>query len=94
MILQGFQDELLRADPEPLTKTASVLRRPPDRLLERMTATGALAGAGLHGAQKAKSAVTGEYGPEGSILGAAGRTALGGLLAGVGLKALGRMSKR
>ena len=94
MIIHGFKDELVKLGPGPLTKTARVLRSGSDPLLQRMAATGALAGAGLHGAQSAKSVVTGDRGPDGTLLGAAGRTALGGLLAGAGLKALGRMSRR
>lgn len=96
MKLQAFSDELVRTAVSPLRKTASFLAPRPDRLVERLVATGALSSGVLHGASKAKALATGNPydGPEGTALGALGKGAAGGALAAVLLKALGRMANR
>jgi len=93
-MLAAFTDELLRLRPSGLQKTAGILRRPPDRLVERLAATGALSSGALHAGQATKASLTGDYGPEGTFMGALGKGAVGGLLAALGLKALGRMAGR
>jgi hypothetical protein len=95
MLLEAFKDELVRTRPAGLVKTARILAGPPpDRLIQRLIATGALSSGALHGAQAAKAGLTGDYGPEGTMGRAAGRGAVGGLIAALGLKALGRLSKK
>jgi len=95
MDLNAFTDELLRLRPEGLAKQASILRRRPDRLYSRLAAGGALAGAGGHAIDSAKGGLTANPydGPTGTTLGALKKGALGGLLAAMGLKTIGKMSK-
>jgi len=90
---KAFADELLKTATPALRKTASFLAPRPDRLLERLAVTGALSSGAVHGASKAKAALTGNPydGPEGTMTGALAKGVGGGLLAGVLLKALGRM---
>ena len=97
MFLASFTDELVRVGQPGLAKTAgilgSVMRPTKGRLTERMIAAGALSGGAGHAAMKAKAGMTGEYGPEGTSTSALSKGAIGGLLASLGLKALGKMSK-
>lgn len=96
MLLEAFTDELAKTAAPALRKTASFLAPRPDRLIERLAATGALSSGALHGASKAKAALSSNPydGPEGSALGALGKGAAGGVLAGLVLKALGKMQRR
>jgi hypothetical protein len=96
MNLESFADELLRLRPEGLTKSARVLRGRPDRLYERLAAGGGLAGVGAHALDSAKAGMTSNPydAPRGTTLGALKKGALGGLLAALGLKTLGKMSRR
>jgi len=94
MFLEAFTDELIRIEPGGLKKVARFMGPRPDRLVERLAATGALSSGALHGAQVTKAGLTGDYGPEGSFKGALGKGVVGGLLAALGLKAVGRMSRR
>jgi hypothetical protein len=96
MNLNSFADELIRLRPHGLTKQASILRRRPDRLYERLAVGGGLAGLGGHTLESAKAGLTANpYDtPQGTYLGALKRGALGGLLAALGLKTLGKMSRR
>jgi hypothetical protein len=93
MLLEAFTDELVKTAAPALRKTAGILAPRPDRLLERLAVTGALSSGALHGASKVKSTLTGNPydAPQGSMLGAAAKGVGGGLLAGVLLKALGKM---
>lgn len=75
-------------------KTAGLLRPRGDKLTERLLAAGSLSGAMGHAATKAKAGMSGEYGPEGTIGGAAIKGGVGGLLAALGLKGLSRMGRR
>lgn len=93
-MLRSFADELIQLRPAGLNKTARLLAPRPERLVERLAVTGALSSGALYGAQKAKAGLSGEYGPEGTALGALGRGAAGGLLAAIALKALGRIANR
>jgi len=94
-MLESFTDELIRVGRPALVKTASLMRPSgSQKLTERLVAGGALSGLGAHGFSKAKAGLTGEYGPEGTMGGALGKGAIGGLLAALGLRALGRMSRR
>jgi len=96
MFLDAFTDELIRCGRPSLTKTARALAPRGDRLIERMTAIGGLSSGAMHGVSKAKAAMTANPydGPEGTMGGALARGAVGGLLAALGLKALGRLSAR
>lgn len=97
MNLESFADELLRRRPEAFTKQASILRATrTGSLYERLGAGGALAGLGGHALDSAKAGMTpNPYdSPQGTAVGALKKGALGGLLAALGLKALGKMSKR
>jgi hypothetical protein len=93
MFLEAFTDELVRVGTPGLTKTARMFGGRPDRLVERLAATGALSSGALHAGQSAKAGLTGDYGPQGTMGGALGKGAIGGLLAALGLKALGRMGR-
>ncbi len=93
MFLDAFSDELVRVGRTGLTKTA-LLAGKKTRLFERLLAAGALSGAAGHAASKAKAGLAGGYGPEGTTGGAASKGAIGGLLAALGLKALGKMGRR
>lgn len=92
MFLHAFADELVKTAGSSLTKTARLLSPRRERLVERMTATGALSSAALHGVSKGKAGLSANPydGPEGSFGGALAKGAVGGLLAALGLKALGR----
>ena len=86
---QAFQDEL--------EKVGGLLRPTPDRLLGRLTAAGGLAGAGSYAARKGLSSVgvgsdPGESGD--TLVGSTGRTAAGGALVALLLKALGKAGGR
>lgn len=96
MKLDAFTDELLKIRPAGLKKQASILRRRPDRLYERLAVGGGLAGVGGHAIDSAKSSMTANPydGPRGNTMGALKKGALGGLLAALGLKTLGKMSKK
>lgn len=93
---QAFADELLTVGRAELAKTAGIFAPKPDRLVERLTATGALSSGALHGLQKAKGGLTANPydSPEGTFGGALAKGAIGGLMAALGLKALGRLAKR
>lgn len=95
MNLESFTDELLRLRPEGLAKQAKI-RIGPDRLYERLAAGGALAGLGGHAIDSAKAGISpNPYdGPRETAVGALKKGALGGLLAALGLKAVGRMARR
>lgn len=96
MIARAFVDELTRGDLglQPLQKVARVSSPTTQRMIERLIAGGALGATALHGGEKLKAALTGEYGPEGSFGRSALRGATGGALAGGLLAALGKLSKR
>lgn len=96
MIRDSFADELLRLRPEGLTKTAKLLGGGAGKLYERMIVGGALAGAGGHALDSAKATMTANPydSPQGSYAGAAKKMAFGGLLAALGLRALGKMGRR
>lgn len=93
MDLEAFADELMKTATPALRKTASFLAPRPDRLLERLAVTGALSSGAVHGASKAKAALSADPydGPQDTLTGALAKGVGGGLLAGVLLKALGRM---
>ena len=96
MKLEAFTDELLRLQPEGLTKSARILRARPDRLYERLTVGGGLAGLGGHAIESAKAGMSSNPydAPRISTMGALKRGALGGLLAALGLKTIGKMQRR
>ena len=96
MKLDAFTDELLKIRPVGLKKQASILRRRPDRLYERLAVGGGLAGVGGHAIDSAKSGMTANPydAPTGNTMGALKKGALGGLLAALGLKTLGKMTKK
>lgn len=96
MLREAFVDELLRLRPEGLTKTARIFRSRPDRLYQRLAAGGALAGLGGHALESAKAGMTASPydAPRGTSVGALKKGALGGLLAALGLKTLGKMTRR
>jgi hypothetical protein len=96
MNLDAFTDELLRLRPVGLVKQASILRRRPDRILERMTAGGAMAGVGAHTLDSAKAGMTANPydSPTTTAGGALKKGALGGLLAALGLKTISRIAKK
>ena len=90
----AFADELLRVRPEGLTKQAR--RLPRGRIYERMAVTGGLAGLGGHTIESAKTGLSANpYDrPKDTATGALKKGALGGLLAALGLRTLGKMTKR
>ena len=94
--LASFTDELTRCGLPGLTKTARALAPRGDRLIERMTAVGALSSGALHGVSKAKAGLSANPydGPEGTAGGALAKGAVGGLIAALGLKLLGRLGNR
>ena len=96
MLLDAFSDELMRVRPTSLTKQAGLLRGRPDRLYQRLAAGGAMAGLGGHAIDSAKTGLSANpYDrPSESVGGALKKGALGGLLAALGLKTLGKMSRR
>jgi hypothetical protein len=82
----GFADEVV--------KTAG---RVPDNLLGRMTAVGALAGGGSYAGQKALAGMGQGEDPSysgDSMVGRVGRTAAGGALVALLLRALSKMNRR
>ncbi len=95
-MIRGFADELVRCGRPAFTKTARILSPRTDRLVERMAATGALSSGAMHGLQKAKASTTADPydGPQGTFGGALAKGAVGGLLAAMGIKALGRFHKK
>jgi len=95
MNLQSFTDELLRLRPGGFAKQAKI-RIGPDRLYERLGVGGALAGLGGHAIDSVKAGFSpNPYdGPQETAVGALKKGALGGLLAALGLKTIGRMSRR
>jgi hypothetical protein len=97
MFIQAFADELVKIGgvPTDLIKEGRALAPRGDRLLERMIATGALSSGALHGYQRAASGLTSNPydGPGGTITGALAKGAIGGILAGLGIKALGRFHR-
>jgi hypothetical protein len=96
MDLNAFTDELLRIKPVGLKKQAGLLRKTPERLYSRMAAAGSLAGLGGHALESGKAGMTANPydAPTGTALGSLKKGALGGLLAALGLKVVGKMSKR
>lgn len=96
MLLDAFSDELMRVRPTSFTKQAGLLRSRPDRLYQRLAAGGALAGLGGHAIESAKTGLSANpYDrPSDTVVGALKKGALGGLLAALGLKTLGKMSRR
>lgn len=96
MFLEAFTNELLATGRSGLVKTARLFAPRPDRLVERMAATGALGSGALHGVQRAKAGLSSDPydAPEGTAGGALAKGAIGGLLAALGLKALGRLHAR
>ena len=96
MFRAAFKDELLRLRPEGLTKQAGILSKAPDRLYQRMAAAGSLAALGGHAIDSTKASMTAnpyDRAPT-TATGALKKGALGGLLAALGLKTLGKMSRR
>ncbi len=95
MRLEAFTDELVKTAAAPMRKVAGIFAPRPDRLVERLVATGALSSGALYGASKAKSLVSGNPydAPEGTVLGALGKGAVGGVLAGLALKAMARLHR-
>jgi hypothetical protein len=97
MNLRAFAEELLdTAELRPLVKVAGILRPRPERLVERMTAAGALTGGTMHGLQKAKAGISNNpYDePEGTTGQALLRGGEAGLAAALLLKGIGRFHKR
>lgn len=90
MFLEAFTDELVSTELHKMAFLRS--KKVPDRLLQRLVAAGALSSASLHGAKALKAGVLGEPMPNDSFAGAATRGAVGGLLATLALKGLGRLS--
>lgn len=92
MFLQAFADELVKTAGPSFRKTAGILTPRRERLVERMMATGALSTGAMHGMSRARAGMTANPydGPEGTLGGALAKGAVGGLLAALGLKALGR----
>jgi hypothetical protein len=90
------RDASLEDLPGGVVKTGRALAPRGERLLERMMATGALSSGALHGYQKASAGLSkNPYdGPEGSIGGSLGKGAIGGLLAALGIRALGKIHAR
>lgn len=81
----AFDDEM--------QKLGGILRPTPDRLIGRMTAAGALAGGGAYAARKGLSSVgigTDPGAGGDSLISSAGKTAAGGALVALLLKALGK----
>jgi hypothetical protein len=96
MFLDSFTDELVRCGRPGLIKTARILSPRGDRLIERMTAIGGLSSGAMHGVSKAEAALTANPydGPQGTFGGALAKGAIGGLLAALGIKALGAFHGR
>lgn len=100
MFLEAFTDELVKLGrpseetASPLAKTARLHAGGSSKLYERLLAAGALTGAAGHAASKARVGILGGREPEGTTGGAAGKGAVGGLLAALGLRALGKMGRR
>lgn len=92
---KAFGDELVRLRSPAFTKTAWLLvRRPPDHIISRLIAAGALSSGALHGVRSAKAGLTGDYGPEGTFSKALSKGAIGGLIAALGLKGMALMANR
>ena len=89
MFIDSFMDEVIKTGRPGLSKMAGK-----NRLVERLMAAGALSGAAGHVASKTKSSLAGEYAPPGTTVGAATKGTVGGLLAALGIKALGKMGRR
>ena len=98
MNLDSFTDELLRIGPGEFSKVARLKLPPADarRLYQRLGLAGGLAGLGGQTIDEVKAGLTANPydAPRTGYAEAAKKGALGGLLAALGLRGLGKLTRR